>query len=85
MSLLLHIIVTYIEENKIIILQKLHSPPRNPWASSKSPVLFVKKPLCMGDLYPGCKIFIERPVNPASTTEFLNLCYHKSELQKILT
>ena len=39
----------------------------------------------MGDLYPGCKIFIERPVNPTSTTEFSNLRYHKSELQKIQT
>ena len=83
MSLLLHIIVTYIEENKITILKKLHSPPKNSRASSKLPMLFVKKPLCMGDLYPGCKIFIERPVNPTSTTEFSNLCYHKSELQKI--
>ena len=85
MSLLLHIIVTYIEENKITILQKLQSPPRNSRASSKLPMLFVKKPLCMGDLYPGCKIFIERPVNPTSTTEFSNLRYHKSELQKIQT
>ena len=85
MSLLLHIIVTYIEENKITILQKLQSLPRNSRASSKLPMLFVKKPLCMGDLYPGCKIFIERPVNPTSTTEFSNLRYHKSELQKIQT
>ena len=43
-------------------LQKLHSPPRNPKAGNKLPVLFLKKPLCTGDLLPMCKIFIERPV-----------------------
>ena len=61
MSLLVHIIVTYIEENIIIKLQKLYSPPRNPGADNKSPVLYVKKPLCTGNLSPARKIFIERP------------------------
>ena len=61
MSLLLPIIVTYIEENIITKLQKLYSPPRNPRMGNKSPMLFVKKPLCTGDLSPARKIFIERP------------------------
>ena len=61
MSLLLHIIVTYIKENIITKLQKLYSPPRNSQAGNKSPALFVKKPLCTGDLSPTRKIFIERP------------------------
>ena len=61
MSLLLHIIVTYIEENIITKLQKLYSPSRNPRAGKKSPALFVKKSLCKGDLLPVLKIFIERP------------------------
>ena len=52
MSLLVHIIMTYI---------KLYSPPRNPRAGSKSPALFVRKPLCMGSLSPAFKIFIEGP------------------------
>ena len=54
MSLLLHIIMTYIKENIITKLQKLYSPPRNPRAGNKSPTLFVKKS-------PACTIFIERP------------------------
>ena len=62
MSLLLHIIVTYIKENIIAKLQKLYSPPRNPRAGNKSPALFVKKPLYTGDLSPARKKFIERPV-----------------------
>ena len=63
MSLLLHIIiVTYIKENIITKLQKSYSPPRNPRAGNKSPALFVKKPICTGDLSPARKIFIERPV-----------------------
>ena len=61
MLLLLHIIATYIKENIITKLQKLYSLPRNPRAGNKSPTLFVKKPLCVGDLLPACKIFIERP------------------------
>ena len=64
MSLLLHIILTYIKENITTKLQKLYSPPRNPRTSNKSPELFVKKPLCMGDLSPTRKIFIERPGHP---------------------
>ena len=61
MSLLLRIIVTYIKENIFTKLQKLYNPPRNPRAGNKSPTLFVKKPLCTGDLSPAHKIFIERP------------------------
>ena len=41
-------------------LQKLYSPPRNLRVTNKSPTLFLKKPLCLGDLSPVCKIFIER-------------------------
>ena len=62
MSLLLHIIVTYIKENIIAKLQKLYSPPRNPRMGNKLPLPFVKKPLCMGHLLSWCKIFIEKPV-----------------------
>ena len=58
---LLHIIVTHIEENIIKKLPKLYSPPRKPEAGSKSPVLLLKKPLCMGNLLPSRKISIERP------------------------
>ena len=61
MSLLLHIIVTYIRENIITKLQKLYSPPRSPRVGNKLPALFVKDPLCMGYLLSACKIFIERP------------------------
>ena len=63
MSLLLHIIETYSKEKIITKLQKLYSLPRNPRAGNKSPMLFMKKPLCMGDLSPTHKIFIERPGN----------------------
>ena len=56
MLLPIHIIVTYIKENIITKLQKLYNPPRNPRVGSKSSALFVKKPLCMGDLLPACKI-----------------------------
>ena len=62
MSLLLDVIVTYIKENIIKKLQKLYSQPRNPGVGNKSPVLFVKKSLCMGNLLPACKVFIERSV-----------------------
>ena len=58
---LLHIIVTYIKENIIRKLQKLYSLPTNPRAGNKSPVLFVRKPLCKGNLSPVLKIFTERP------------------------
>ena len=61
MSLLLHILGTYIKENIITKLQKLNSLARNPRAGNKSPALFVKKPLRTGDLTPARKIFIERP------------------------
>ena len=62
MSLLLQIIAIYIEENIITKLQKLYSPPKKSRMGNKSPVLFVTKPCCMGDLSPAYKIFIERPV-----------------------
>ena len=55
MLLLLHI-MTYIKENIITRLQKLYSLPRNPRVGNKSPVLFVKKPLCTGDLLSERKI-----------------------------
>ena len=42
-------------------LQKLYSLPRNLRAGNKLPAIFLKKPLCMGDLSYACKIFIERP------------------------
>ena len=58
--LTVHIIVTYIKENIIIKLQKSYKLTRNLWLVNKLPVLFLKKPLFMGDLYPGCKILIER-------------------------
>ena len=61
MSLLLHIIQTYIKENIITKLQKSYSLPRNPRVGNKSPVLLMKKPPCTGDLSPAHKIFIERP------------------------
>ena len=62
MSLLRHIIRTYIKENRITKLQKLYSRPSNPRVGNKSSGLFVKKPFCTGDLLPTGKIFIERPV-----------------------
>ena len=52
-----------IKVNIITELQKLYSLPRNLRAGNKSPVLYVKKPLCTGDLLAMHKIFIERPVN----------------------
>ena len=60
MSLLLHVIVTYIKENRISKLQKLYSSLRNSRAGNKLPALFVKKPLSMADLLPMRKIFIEK-------------------------
>ena len=62
MSLLLQIIVTYIKENIITKLQKINSPLRNPRVDNKLPALFVKKPICKGNLLPARKIFIERAV-----------------------
>ena len=57
MLLLLHIIVTYSKEN---IITKIIQPAQKSRTSTKSPTLFVKKPLCMDDLSPVLKIFIER-------------------------
>ena len=48
-------------KQNIAKLQKLYTPPRNLRAGNKSPVLFLKKPLCTGDLSPVHKIFTERP------------------------
>ena len=62
--------MTYIKENIITKLQKLYSLPRNPRAGNKSPTLYVKKPLCKGDLLPAHKIFIERPD--------MIFCYHNT-------
>ena len=81
---LLHIVI-YIKENKgdftgccptkvehrITKLQKLYSPPRNFRAGNKSPVPFLEKPLCMGDLLPAREIFIERP--PGRSTKVSRL------------
>ena len=41
--------------------EKLYSPPRTLTTDNKSPALFLKNPLCTGDLLPARKIFIERP------------------------
>ena len=41
-------------------LQKLYSLPRNLRVGNKLPAIFLKKSLCMGDLSPMCKKFIER-------------------------
>ena len=51
--------MTYIKENIITKLQKLYSPPSNPREGNKLPALFLKKPLCTGNLSPARKIFIE--------------------------
>ena len=53
--------MTYIKENIIKKLQKLYILPRNLRVGNKLPVLFLKKPLCMGDLSPVHNVFIERP------------------------
>ena len=55
--------MTYIKENLISKLQKSYSPVRNSGVGNKSHVLYVKKPLCTGNLLAACKIFIERPAN----------------------
>ena len=54
---LLHIIMTYIKENKITKWWKLYSRPRNLMVSNKLLVLFLKKPFCTGNLSPACKIY----------------------------
>ena len=51
-----------IKENIITKLQKVYSPLRNFRVCNKSPMLSLKKPLCMGHLKPGPKIFTEMPV-----------------------
>ena len=67
--------MTYIKENIITKLQKLYSLPRNPRAGNKSPTLFVKKPLCTGDLLSTYKIFIEKPAVPREPLLRFLLCY----------
>ena len=59
MLLLLHIIVAYVKENIITKLQKFYSL-RRCREDNESLTLFVKQPLCTGDLSPACEIFIER-------------------------
>ena len=59
-NIFMYIIVTYIRENIITKLQKLYSPPRNLRARNEFPVVFIKKPLCMGNLSLPHKIFTER-------------------------
>ena len=54
--------MTNIKEDIICKLQKLCSLPRSLRAVNLLPALFLKKPLCMGDLLPACNIFIEMPV-----------------------
>ena len=56
---------------------KLYSPPRKLKAGNKSPALLLKIPLCMGDLSPAHKIFIERPVIP-----FIFFINNKKKQQK---
>ena len=77
--LLLLNIVTYIKENIITKLQKLYSPPRNPRAGNKLPVLFAKKPLCTGNLLPASKIFIKRPGGPVILSVTYYLWWYKFE------
>ena len=71
MSLLLHIIMTYIKENIITKLQNLYSLLRNPGEGNNLPVLFMKNPLCTSNLLPACKIFIERPADWGSLRNHL--------------
>ena len=59
---LLHIIVTYIKENTIAKLQKLYSQTRNLRAGNILPALFLKEPICTGDLLPTHIKFIDKPV-----------------------
>ena len=46
------------------IITKVTQPTQNLKVGNKLPALFLKKPLCTGDLSSPCKIFIERPVIP---------------------
>ena len=79
MSLLLQIIVIYIKENIITKLQKLYSPPKKSRVGNKSPVLFVKKPCCTGNLSPVCKILIERPERCSVKRVFLESFQNSQE------
>ena len=60
MSLLLHIIVTYIKENDYKIT-KIIQPTQKPQG---------KKLLCTGDLSPARKIFIERPAERSFQSKY---------------
>ena len=53
--------MTYVNENIITKLQKIYNSPRNLEVGNKSPMLFLEKPLCTGNLLPVRKTFIERP------------------------
>ena len=67
-------------ESIITKLQKLYSPPRNLRAGNKSPVQFLKKCFCTGDLSSPCKVFIEKP----EILTFLEICWkHDTSLQVI--
>ena len=58
------------KKNMITKLQKLYIPPRNLRAGNKLPILFLKKPLCTGDLLPVRKIFVDRPEFAISICKF---------------
>ena len=62
---------TTIKENIITKLQKLYSLPKNLRVDNKLSVLFLKKPLQTGNLWPAHKIFIERPVIASFVCIFL--------------
>ena len=62
---------TTIKENIITKLQKLYSLPKNLRVDNKLSVLFLKKPLHTGNLWPAHKIFIERPVIASFVCIFL--------------
>ena len=81
MLLLLHMIMTYIKENIISKLQKLYSLSRNPRVGKNLSMLFVKKPLCMSDLSPACKIWPERPVLDLSPSHLCKYSLSTSTLE----
>ena len=62
---------TTIKENIITKLQKLYSLPKNLRVDNKLSVLFLKKPLHTGNLWPAHKIFIERSVIASFVCIFL--------------
>ena len=60
---LLHIIMTYVKENMITKLKNYTACPETLWLVINHLWLFFleKKPPCMDNISPICKIFIERP------------------------